>query len=273
MIEGFEFKEKYNANDLASVMSILRSPGGCPWDREQNHKTIRNNFIEEVYEAVEAIDTGDTELLKEELGDVLLQIIFHAQIESEKGSFSFDDVADGIVKKLIIRHPHVFGDVRVDNSADVLNNWDKIKRDTKNQKNHADSVRSVSPALPALMRSEKVQKRAAKAGFDWPDINGAVDKLYEEISELKEALERGLKKESEAELGDVLFSAVNVSRFMGVSAEESLTNACGKFIERFALAERFALERGLVMEKMSLSELDGLWDEAKRMLAAGERFT
>ncbi len=159
----FERKEKYTIDDLLEIMEILRSPEGCPWDREQTHKSIRNNLIEETYEAVEAIDTENSELLCEELGDVLLQVVFHAQLEKEKGGFDFSNVVDGVAKKLIERHPHVFGDVTVKDSSEVLANWDAIKRRTKGRKTIADVLEGVSPALPALMRSQKLAKKAAKA--------------------------------------------------------------------------------------------------------------
>ena len=182
---NFKEKSNYNFDDLIEIVKILRSPGGCPWDREQTHKSIRSNFIEETYEAVEAIDTGDLELLKEELGDVLLQVALHSEIESEKGTFTINDVCDGICKKLIIRHPHVFGDVNADTTDQVLKNWDAIKMRTKSQKTQSQAMESVSKALPSLMRSTKIQQKAAKVGFDWDSVDGAVDKLFEECNELK----------------------------------------------------------------------------------------
>ena len=165
MVE-YQRKDRYDINDLRDIMSILRSPQGCPWDREQTHKSIRSNFIEETYEAVEAIDTDDLDLLKEELGDVLLQVALHAEIESEQGTFDINDVCDGICKKLIIRHPHVFGDVNADTTEQVLKNWDAIKMKTKSQKTQTQAILSVSKALPSLMRSTKIQQKAAKVGFE-----------------------------------------------------------------------------------------------------------
>ena len=181
---NFTEKENYNFNDLVEIVKILRAPDGCPWDREQTHKSIRSNFIEETYEAVEAIDTDDLDLLKEELGDVLLQVALHAEIESEQGTFDINDVCDGICKKLIIRHPHVFGDVNADTTEKVLKNWDAIKMKTKSQKTQTQAILSVSRALPSLMRSTKIQQKAAKVGFDWENVNGALDKLFEECEEL-----------------------------------------------------------------------------------------
>jgi len=261
----FDFKENYNIDDLVRIVSILRQPGGCPWDAEQNHKSIRQNFIEEVYEAIEAIDTDDTELLKEELGDVLLQVVFHSIMESEKNSFTFDDVADGICKKLIVRHPHVFGDVKVNGTDDVLSNWDEIKKKTKSQKTQSEAMASVSKSLPALMRSEKIQKKAAKVGFDWSDISGCLDKLEEEVAELRKAVSEGDSSNMQEELGDVIFSAVNVSRFIDCDAEYTLTLANEKFLSRFSKVEKMAAERGIDMKNSSLEQLDKLWDEAKLM--------
>lgn len=266
MIEGFEFKSKYNFDDLVKIVSILRSPGGCPWDREQTHKSIRANFIEETYEAVEAIDKDDTELLKEELGDVMLQVALHAQMESEAGRFDIDDVADGVCKKLIVRHPHVFGDVKADNANEVLKNWDAIKKQTKNQKSDTETLESVSRALPALMRSYKVQKRASRAGFDWPDVSGAVSKAHEELSELEAEIKKGDKQACLDELGDFLFAAVNIARMLEIEPEEALTFSCDKFIKRFALCEKLAAESGSDFRSMSEKEMDVLWEKAKSVL-------
>ncbi len=260
---NFKEKSEYNFNDLVEIVKVLRSPEGCPWDREQTHKSIRSNFIEETYEAVEAIDTDDLELLKEELGDVLLQVALHSEMESEQGNFTIDDVCDGICKKLIIRHPHVFGDVNADTTDQVLKNWDAIKMQTKAQQTQTQAMESVSKALPSLMRSEKVQKKAAKVGFDWENVDGAMDKLFEECSELKKAVESGDKENQREELGDVLFSAVNVARFIGEDSEHALYDTCDKFINRFSAVENLAQERGIDMKTASLSELDSLWDEVK----------
>lgn len=260
-----DFKEKnnYNFDDLVEIVKILRSPGGCPWDREQTHKSIRSNFIEETYEAIEAIDTEDTELLKEELGDVLLQVALHSQIESEKKSFNINDVCDGVCKKLIIRHPHVFGDVKADTTEQVLNNWDDIKMKTKSQKSQAKAMQSVSRSLPSLMRSTKIQQKAAKTGFDWDSADGALEKLFEECNELKAAILSNDEENEREELGDVLFSAVNVARLLNIDSEHALYDACDKFTDRFSKVEFLANERGIDMKTASLSELDSLWDEVK----------
>lgn len=260
----FVLKEKYDMEDLLEIMTILRSPGGCPWDREQTHQSIRNCFIEETYEAIEAIDTEDTDLLKEELGDVLLQVLFHAQIEKEAGRFDFSDVVNGIAQKMVERHPHVFGTGSVQDSEEVLVNWDAIKKRTKSQKTQTEVLRSVSKALPSLMRSQKVQQKAAKVGFDWPDITGALQKVEEETSELKEAVASGNPDACKEELGDLLFSAVNVARFLKTDSEEALSISCDKFIERFGKMERLAEQKGLAFADLDLKGLDVLWDEAKQ---------
>lgn len=263
MTENFEFKQRYDINDLLDIMSRLRAPGGCPWDAEQTHESIRKNFIEETYEVIEAIDKRDPVLMCEELGDVLLQIVFHAQMEQEVGNFAFGDVADGICKKLIERHPHVFGEVKVGGVDDVLTNWDAIKRSTKGQRSTSSAMLSVPRELPALMRADKLQHKAAKVGFDWDDVSGALDKLDEETEELRGAIASGDRANIKEELGDLIFSAVNVSRFVGCDAEEALTAASDKFLERFSGVEKLAAERGVDMNSASLDILDALWDEVK----------
>lgn len=263
---SFEFKENYRIDDLLQIMRILRGDGGCPWDREQTHQSIRRNFIEETYEVVEAIDNKDTALLLEELGDVLLQVVFHTQMEAEQGTFSFDDVCDGICKKLILRHPHIFGDVTAETSEEVLKNWDEIKKKEKGQKTQSDAVRSVPKTLPALMRSAKVQQRAAKTGFDYPALSDAVGDLESELIELKEAVSSGDSSAMDEEFGDLLFSCVNVSRFLHLDAEESLTRSTEKFIRRFTEVEKLAQSDGVDMKKASLEELNRLWALAKEQV-------
>lgn len=187
MIKDFKFKEKYGADDLVEIMRILRTPEGCPWDREQDHQSIKKNFIEETYEVIEAINKNDAVLLCEELGDVMMQVVFHAQIESEKGSFDFDDVCDGVCKKLIIRHPHVFADGEAKTADDVLVKWDEIKKKTKSQETQTSVMRSVPRELPALMRAEKVRKKAKGVDIDSADLSGAFDKIDEETQQLRKA--------------------------------------------------------------------------------------
>lgn len=260
---NFNFKDKYNIEDLLEIMVCLRSPGGCPWDAQQTHESIRNSLIEETYEVIEAINKKDKELLQEELGDVLLQVVFHARMEEEEGSFGFSEVCDGICKKLIERHPHVFGDVNVENTDDVLRNWDTIKRKSKGQKTQGSAMEKIPKEMPALMRAEKIQSKAKKAGFDWDRIDGALEALESEIRELREAMKSGETKEIENEMGDVLFSCVNVSRFLDVDPELALAASNEKFISRFLEVERLAKEQGIDMKEKSIEELDELWKQAK----------
>lgn len=255
----FQYKDSYDVNDLVEIVRILRSPGGCPWDAEQTHESIRRDFLEETYEVAEAIDEGSTEHLKEELGDVLLQVALHTRMEEEQGNFNLNDVADGVCKKLIYRHPHVFGNVSVSGTGEVLTNWDALKRREKHQATHTDALNSVARSLPALWRAEKVQRKAKKAGFDWPDVSGALDKLSEELTEFKAAVAENSNVEEE--LGDLLFSAVNAARFVKVDPETALQKATEKFIARFRRVEELAGDRP--MEDMDLAELDKLWEQAK----------
>ncbi len=266
MVKNFEFKDKYNFNDLVEIVKILRAPGGCPWDREQTHTSIRENFLEETYEVLEAIDTANKTLLEEELGDVLLQVVLHADMSRDEGDFDIDDVSDGICQKLIIRHPHVFGDVNVSGTDDVLKNWDDIKRKTKNQATQTDAMAAIPETYPALMKAQKVQSKAKKAGFDWNDSDGAFFKIAEETEELKEALESGNKEKVRDELGDLFFSVVNVARFCDCDAETSLELSTKKFMKRFSIVEKLAAERNIDMKNEPIEVLDKLWDEAKDIL-------
>lgn len=259
----FEFKKCYNIDDLIDIMRILRSENGCPWDREQDHHSIRKDFIEEVYEAVEAIDLEDTELLREELGDVLLQVVFHSRIEEEKGSFKFGDVVNEVCQKLIIRHPHVFGDVSVKNSEDVLKNWNNIKQETKGQETYTETLESVCSTLPALMRAQKVGQRAKRAGMDFESVQTALETLESEIAELKKAIAE--QSNIEEELGDVLFSAVNVSRLCGTDSEEALSRSTDKFIDRFRKTEELTRFDGVDMRSLNIDQLDAYWRKAKEL--------
>lgn len=264
MAVDFNLKDKYSAEDLLEIMKVLRGENGCPWDREQTHESIRKNFLEETYEVLEAIDENNTELMKEELGDVLLQVVYHATMEEEIGNFDFSDVCDGICKKLIIRHPHIFADVKADTAEKVLENWDAIKKQEKKQESYTDTLKSVPKLLPALMRSAKVQQRAARAGFDFENLEQVMPCIENELNELKEAVNAKAQAEIEEELGDLLFSVVNVSRFLKVDAEESLYRACDKFISRFEKVEKLADEREIDMKTAGIKALDLLWDEAKK---------
>ncbi len=260
----FNFKNVYNINDLLHIVSILRSEEGCPWDKEQTHKSVRKDFLEEVYEVAEAIDKEDSELLREELGDVLLQVVFHAQIEREKSVFQFEDVVDEVCHKLIIRHPHVFGDVKVKDTEEVLKNWNNIKQDTKGQETYTETLESVCSALPALMRAQKTGQRAKRAGMDFKNAFSALERLEEEIAELKESMLADNADNIEEELGDVLFSAVNVCRLNKVDAEEALTRSTDKFVNRFKKAEDLIRCDGLDMKALTINELDAYWQKAKK---------
>lgn len=263
MSVDFQIKENYNMEDLLRLITVLRSPGGCPWDMKQTHESIKKNFIEETYEVVEAINKKDVAGLREELGDVLLQVLLHCEMEREKDNFDFNDVVNELCQKLVVRHPHVFGDKTAANSAEALDRWDEIKLKTKGMKKQSESMLKVPREFPALMRAQKVQQKAAKAGFDWSSSDGAFQKLQEEINELKNALSEKDKAHIDEEFGDVLFSCVNVSRFIGADSEESLTGATDKFIGRYLIVEKLAEERGIDMKNSSIDVLDSLWDEAK----------
>ena len=254
-------KQFYTCRDLMEIVRILRHPGGCPWDQEQTHQSIRRNFLEETYEVAEAIDNDDMDGLKEELGDVLLQVCFHASIEEDVGRFSLDDVADGVCRKLIYRHPHVFGDVTVSSTGEVLSNWEELKKKEKHQDTQADAVDAVARTLPALWRAEKMKKKAAQTGFDWADVSGALDKLSEELDELKAAALSGDGDPVE-ELGDLLFCAVAVGRYLDADPEDALHAACDKFSARFRKTEELAAQRGLALDKLSDQEQIALWRES-----------
>ncbi len=261
---NFENKDRYDVYDLKKLVTVLRGPGGCPWDAEQTHESIRRNFLEEAYEAVEAIDEKDATHLCEELGDVLMQVIFHADIESDAGRFDLNDVADMSVRKLLTRHPHVFGDITVSGSDEVVQNWDVIKRAEKKHQTISDSLDAVARSLPGLWRAEKIQKKAGKVGFEWPDVRGAMDKLTEELGELQDAVKTGVGIEDE--LGDLIFSAVNAARFLGIDPEDALNHASDKFTARFRHLETAAVSQGKTLEDMSLEEMDVLYERAKKEL-------
>ena len=262
-MEKWTKKERYTFEDLLAIVRLLRAPDGCPWDRVQTHHSIRNNFIEETYEAVEAIDTDNMSLLKEELGDVLLQVALHTRMEEEQGSFDMTDVTTGICEKLIYRHPHIFGSVEADDVDTVLNNWDALKKKEKGQQTAADSLQAVAKSLPALMRAEKVQSRARKAGFGFESADSCRADMQSELQELEQALASEDGQEIFHEAGDVLFSAVNLARMAGVPAEEALGAATDRFIQRLTLVEQFAAEEGKTLSELSAVEADRLWKRAK----------
>ena len=259
----FNQKDNYNINDLIEIVRLLRSENGCPWDKEQTHKSLKSDFIEEVCEAVEAIDLEDSSLLREELGDVLLQVVFHCSIETDAGSFDFDDVCDEVCKKLIVRHPHVFGDTVVNSTDDVLRNWDSIKKEVKGQDTYTDTLKSVAKTLPALMRAQKIGKRAMRAGFDYASVQDAVKALESEKAELDEAFVSGDSEHILDEFGDLLFSCVNLARHLGIDAEQALTDASDKFIRRFEKAEKLINYDSLDMKELEPEKLDEYWKRAK----------
>ena len=248
---------------LVDVMRILREPGGCPWDQEQDHKSIRSNFVEEVYEFIEAVDNEDAEGMCEELGDVLMQVVFHARMAEEAGKFDLQDVIDGVVDKLIRRHPHVFGETTVKDSAEVLVNWDAIKKEEKKERKHV--LDGVAQGLPALLKAYTLQRKAAKVGFDWDNSDEVWLKVEEELDEFKEALAKKSKEQAESELGDLLFALTNYARHKGFEPEVALTGTNDRFAKRFAHVEECVEASGKSWQEFSLEELDKFWDEAKEL--------
>lgn len=248
---------------LLDIMEKLRSPEGCPWDREQTHQSLKRNLLEETYEVLEAIDTNDPAILVDELGDVLLQVVFHAQIGKESGTFTMEDVINAVSDKLVRRHPHVFADVQVDSVSDVLENWDAIKKTEKASENRTSLLDGVPKEFPALMRAEKIQKKAAKVGFEWDDIHGAIDKFHEELGEFRDAIQENDPEHLTEELGDLLFALVNIARYVKVDPELALQQSTAKFVQRFHYIEKQAEHSNRNLEDMSLEEMDKLWNEAK----------
>lgn len=249
---------------LADILRVLRAPGGCPWDREQTHESLKKPMIEEAYEVIEAIENKDDANLCEELGDVLLQVLFHANLAEQDGRFSLRDVANEECEKMIRRHPHVFGDVSNDiDTRTVLSNWEDIKKEEKGSQSQTESMKAVPRALPALYRAAKLQAKAAKIGFDWDDVSGAFDKITEESGEVREAMASENKSELADEVGDLLFAAVNVARMLEVDPEDALNRSSAKFIQRFSYVEE-NMQSG-----MSLEELDELWNRAKLLEKRG----
>lgn len=265
----FQCKTRYTWEDLVEIVRLLRGPGGCPWDAEQTHSSIRRNFLEETYEALDAIDRDDPQDLCEELGDVLMQVAMHAQMEAERGRFTMEEVVDGVAQKLVYRHPHVFGGgMTADNSQEVLVNWEILKRREKGQRSTADAIEAVPHTLPALWRAEKIQSKTAKAGFNWDTIQGALDKLEEEVRELRQAVESARDIEAphgvREEAGDALFILSKIAQLSGVDPEDALHRACDKFDARFRLVEE-AADKPLA--DCSEAELVALWEDAKHKLS------
>lgn len=246
-------------NELIDVIARLRAPDGCQWDREQTHITLRPNMLEEAYEAVDAIDNNDMKHLKEELGDVLLQVVLHSQIASEEGAFTIEDVAKGIKDKLIHRHPHVFGDVKVSSTKEILDNWDKLKAEEK--KHRKSAMDGISKAQSALMSAQKISKKAVKTGFEWPNEESLYECIQSEFDEFKEAVKEQDKDHMEEEFGDILFATVNLARWNKIDAEQALLKANKKFMARFRKMEELAVKP---LEEYSFEEFDSLWKSAKK---------
>jgi tetrapyrrole methylase family protein / MazG family protein len=250
---------------LLEIMDRLRDPGGCPWDREQTLQTLTPYLLEEAHEVIEAIESGDAEHHKEELGDLLFQVIFQSRIAREEGKFDFAQVCDAIADKLTRRHPHVFGDVSVSGSGEVVKNWERIKADERREKGQAarSAIGGVPVSLPALVRGERMTEKAAAVGFDWPDAESVFAKVREELGELEEAMQSGRSEAVQHELGDLLFALANLGRWVKVHPEEALRGALRRFESRFHFIESRLAERGRSPRESSLAEMDALWDEAK----------
>jgi tetrapyrrole methylase family protein/MazG family protein len=246
---------------LVEIMDRLRGEDGCPWDREQTRETLKTYLIEEAYELLEALDADDPGLIREELGDLLFQLIFHARIASEKGEFDIWDVIDGITEKMVARHPHVFGDTEVQDSREVIQRWEELKK--KEGKMKDSLLEGIPEALPSLLRAHRVQERVSRVGFDWEDIEGALEKVEEEFEEFRDALRKSERQQIEEELGDLFFSLVNLSRFVGINPEEALRKTVTKFARRFRYIEKKAEESSRSLSEMSLEEMEKIWQEAK----------
>ncbi|HAT4307135.1 TPA: nucleoside triphosphate pyrophosphohydrolase [Clostridium perfringens] len=254
---------KKDFQDLLDIIETLRNPGGCPWDREQTHESLKSALLEECYEVIDAIENEDDDALIEELGDVLLQVVFHASIGKEDGYFDIMDVIGGISNKMINRHPHVFGNEEANTSEQVLVNWDEIKKEEKGIKTLTEEMQNIAKSLPATTRAYKVQKKAKKVGFDWDDVNCAMDKVKEELNEIKEVYNCEDKSIIEGEVGDLLFACINVARFLEVDGELALDKTIKKFINRFSYIENEAIKNNKNLKDMTLEEMDKLWEEAK----------
>lgn len=257
-------EELKGVEQLEAIVARLRAPGGCPWDREQTHSSLRALLIEECHEVIEAIDLGDDANLREELGDLLLHVVMHAQMGRERGAFDLGQVADGICEKMIRRHPHVFGDAEASDAAAVLKQWEEIKRLEKNGKASGGILAGISKSLPALLQAQTVQKKAARVGFDWPDAEPVFEKISEETAEVRQAMAAGDLAALEAEIGDLLFSVVNLSRKLGIDAETALSGSTRRFISRFQSIERRLEAEGRRVGDTPLPELDRLWELAKK---------
>jgi tetrapyrrole methylase family protein/MazG family protein len=254
---------------LMEIMRRLRGPGGCPWDAEQSHESLKRYLIEETYEVIEAIDNNDPQHLKEELGDLLLQPVFHAVIAEEAGTFTMDEVLEAINDKLVRRHPHVFGDQTVNSAGEQVENWERIKKAEKGEERQS-ALAGVPPHMPALMKAEKITEKAARVGFDWEHVDQVFAKVLEELHELEETMVEGDQARIEAELGDLLFAIVNLGRFLSVNPEQALGKTIGRFVQRFAYVEETLHAAGNQMKDATLEQMNMLWEEAKKKERAVE---
>lgn len=262
-------EKKYTFSDLKEIIDVLRGENGCPWDKVQTHESLRKDMLEEAYEAVDAIDKKDMDNLKEELGDVLMQVVFHAAIAKENGNFTLDDVIQGICEKMVYRHPHVFGTANANTPDEVLQKWEVLKKQEKHITTQAEAMKQVPAAMPALLQAQKVQKKAADVGFDFFDAVGAMEKVKEEIAELQEEMQKP-NGNIEEEFGDILFASVNIARFLKINPEFALTKSTKKFINRFEYVENAVISAGKQVSDMTPEALDLLWDEAKHALFDAE---
>jgi len=261
-------EERYGFDDLLAIMRRLRAPGGCPWDAEQTHESLKRYLLEETYEVIEAIDTGNPELLKEELGDLLLQPVFHAAIAEEAGDFAMADVIQTLCEKLVRRHPHVFADLEIKDSDAQVANWEKIKKAEKGEERRS-ALSGIPPHLPALLKAQKIAEKAARVGFDWEHVDQVMAKVMEELHEFEEAMGQGSQERMEAELGDLLFAITNLGRFLALDTEEALRKTLQRFQQRFGYVEEELHAQGRHLQDATLTEMDLLWNQAKKLEKEG----
>lgn len=269
-IPAIEFRQrhKFTVDDLVDIISVLRAPGGCPWDRKQTHQTLRQNLLEESYETIDAINNDDDDNLCEELGDVLLQVVFHSLIAKDRQAFNINDIATRVSQKMIDRHVHVFGELKLDTAEDVLKNWEEIKKKEKGLETISQTMEEISPSITALMRANKVQSKAAKVGFDFPNVEEAYNKVYEEINEVLAEIKSKNNENLEMEIGDLLFSIVNVARILGIDSELSLNKSTKKFIKRFKTMEKLIKNDKKALKHLTLNEMDVYFNRGKELIGS-----
>ena len=259
-----DLKNKKDFNDLVDIIDTLRGEDGCPWDMEQTHESIKNELLEEAYEVIDAINNDDIDSMIEELGDVLLHVVFHSSIGKDDGYFNIYDVISAICNKMVYRHPHVFGDKEVSSSEEVLKNWEEIKKTEKDFETITEEMNAIAKALPSLIKAHKIQKKAARVGFDWDKIEDAANKVKEELNEVLDVYKTGNKDKIKGEVGDLIFACVNISRMLDINEEEALNTTIKKFISRFSFIEEEALKINRNLKDMTLEEMDKLWEESKK---------